>query len=83
MQVRFFAANALHQKVSKGDVQELPPDAQTQLLSAEISLVNATYGFLTDLIAAEQTLSTYPFLQPPAEVEELLDQLTDELALQP
>jgi hypothetical protein len=30
MQVRFFAANALHQKISKGDVQELPADAQTQ-----------------------------------------------------
>jgi hypothetical protein len=34
MQVRFFAANALHQKISKGDVQELPPDAQMQLLGS-------------------------------------------------
>lgn len=40
-QVRFFAANALHQKVVKGDVQELPPEAQAQLLGSLLSALHA------------------------------------------
>jgi hypothetical protein len=41
MQVRFFAANALHQKVVKGDVDALPPDAQAQLLGSLLSALHA------------------------------------------
>jgi hypothetical protein len=40
-QVRFFAANALHQKIAMGDVQELPPDAQGQLLGSLLSSLHA------------------------------------------
>jgi outer membrane protein TolC len=58
-------------------------DAQSQLLDAEIALLNSTYGFLEDLIAAERTLSFNAFLEPPTEVDALLDQLARELGLQP
>lgn len=40
IQVRFFAANALHQKVVKGDVAELPPDAQAQVLTSLLSALH-------------------------------------------
>ena len=56
-------------------------DAQSQLLTAELGLTNATYGFLEDLIAAEREISLYPFLEAPAEVGALLDQLERELGL--
>jgi outer membrane protein TolC len=58
-------------------------DAQSQLLTAELGLANATYGFLEDLIAAEREISLYPFLEAPAEVGALLDQLERELGLKP
>jgi len=58
-------------------------DAQSQLLDAELDLSNAIYGFLEDLIAAERALSFYPFLEPTAEVDALLDQLAQTLGLQP
>jgi hypothetical protein len=45
MQVRFFAANALHQKVVKGDVAELPPEAQAQLLTSLLSALHTGRHF--------------------------------------
>jgi outer membrane protein TolC len=54
-------------------------DAQNQQLSAELSMVNATYDFLEDLIAAERQISFYAYLESPADAEELLNEL--ELAL--
>jgi outer membrane protein TolC len=53
-------------------------DAQSQLLAAKLALANATYGFLTDLIAAERAISFYAFLEPTAEVESLLRDLERE-----
>jgi len=50
-------------------------DAQTQLLQAEIGAANAYYGFLSDLIAAEQALALFDFLEPEDEVSDLLDTL--------
>lgn len=58
-------------------------DAQSQLLSANLALTQATYGFLDDLMAAERQIAFYPFLEPPAEVEALLDQIEQELGVQP
>jgi len=58
-------------------------DAQSQLLTAELGLADATYGFLEDLIAAERELSYYAFLEAPAEVDALLIQLEHALALKP
>jgi len=58
-------------------------DAQSQLLTAEISLVNTTYGFFQDLIAAERAVSFYAFLESPADVEAVVDAVERELALLP
>ena len=58
-------------------------DAQAQLLTAELTLANATYGFLEGLVAAEREISFYAFLEAPADVEALLNELTRELGLQP
>jgi outer membrane protein len=58
-------------------------DAQTETLDADLAMVNSTYGFLEDLIAAERMISFYPFREPPDEVEALLNQLALELALRP
>jgi len=58
-------------------------DAQQLLLTAELSLTDARYGFLRDLIAAERTISFYASLEPPAEVEALVNDLGRELGLQP
>lgn len=55
-------------------------DAQQQLLVGELAVVNATYDFLEDLIAAEREISFYAYLEPHAEVESLLDDLERELA---
>jgi len=54
-------------------------DAQTQLLDADIAVTNSLYDFLQALIAAEQTISLYPFLEPEPEVTELLDRLEQQL----
>jgi len=40
MQVRFFAANALHQKIVAREIVELPPEAQAQLLSSLLSALH-------------------------------------------
>jgi len=58
-------------------------DAQQQLLVGELSVVNATYDFLEDLIAAEREISFYAYLQPPAEVGALLDDLEREIIPEP
>jgi len=58
-------------------------DAQAQLLSANLALTNATYGFLEDLVAAERQIAFYAFLEAPSDVEALLNQLEQELGLQP
>jgi len=50
-------------------------DGQAQQLAADLSLVDAIYGFLADLFTAERALTFYPFLEPPAEVEALLADL--------
>lgn len=50
-------------------------DAQAQLLSAELALKNARYDFLTALVAVEQQIAFYPFLESQAEVDRFLDDL--------
>jgi outer membrane protein TolC len=54
-------------------------DAQSQLLDAELAEVNALYDFHEDLVTAEKEIALYPFLEPPAEVEALLDGVEREL----
>jgi len=58
-------------------------DAQNQLLDSQLEVSNALYGFLTDLIAAEQAMAFYPFLEPEPEVSEFLDRLEREFPSQP
>jgi outer membrane protein len=58
-------------------------DAQSQLLTAELALANATYDFLEALLAAERELSYYAFLEAPTEVDELVRQLEQELGIRP
>ena len=58
-------------------------DAQAQLLSAELALNDANFGFLADLVAAERTISFYAFLEPRDDVEALLTPLADELQRAP
>jgi outer membrane protein TolC len=50
-------------------------DAQAQLLTADQAVTDALYDFLEDLIAAEEELALYPFLEPEPEIAELLDRL--------
>lgn len=57
--------------------------AQSQLLAGELSLTNATYNFLADLIAAEREISFYAFLEQPVNVDSLLEQLERELGRPP
>ncbi len=54
-------------------------DGQSQLLNAQLSVTSALYGFLGDLISAERQLAFFPFLEPEAEVEELLDRIEGQL----
>lgn len=58
-------------------------DAQEQLLTAELTLANAVTGFLVDLVAAEREISFYGFLEAPAEVEAMLNELAREVGVQP
>jgi outer membrane protein TolC len=58
-------------------------DAQSQALSAELALTNTLYGFLEDLVAAEREISFYAFLEAPADVEAVLNDLEQELSFQP
>lgn len=48
-------------------------DAQSQFLDAELGAIEALYDFHEDLVAAERELALYPFLEPPADVEQILD----------
>jgi outer membrane protein TolC len=50
-------------------------DAQTQLLGAQVGVANAYYGFLEDLMVAEQQIAFLAFLEPESDVAALLDQL--------
>jgi len=58
-------------------------DAQAQLLTANQAVTDALYGFLVDLIAAQEQMALYPFLEPEPEMTELLDRFERELGLQP
>ena len=58
-------------------------DAQNQQLSAELSMANATYNFLEDLIAAQRQISFYAYLEARAEVDALLNELELNVAPQP
>jgi len=58
-------------------------DAQSLLLSAQLAVANALVDFLEDLVAAEEQLAFYPFLEPEAEVMELLDRIEQQLAISP
>ncbi len=58
-------------------------DAQSQLLTANQAVTDALYGFLADLIAAEQQMALSPFLEPEAEMQQLLDRFEQQLRTQP
>ena len=58
-------------------------DAQSQLLIANQAVTDALYGFLEDLIAAEEQMALYPFLEPEPEMTQLLDRFERELQVQP
>jgi len=58
-------------------------DAQNQQLTAELNYTNAVYDFLVALIAAEKEIAFFPFLEKPADVEELLGGLEHALAAGP
>ena len=58
-------------------------DAQSQLLTANQAVTDALYGFLVDLIAAQEQMALYPFLEPEPEMTQLLDRFEQELGLQP
>ena len=46
-------------------------------------MVDAVYGFLRDLVAAERALTVYAFLEPRSDVEAVLDAVERELGTQP
>ena len=58
-------------------------DAQRESLSSKIASVNALYDFLAQLIAAEQQLALYPFLEDPAEMQTLVRDLAQQLGTTP
>jgi outer membrane protein TolC len=58
-------------------------DAQSQLLRGNQAVTNALYAFLEALIAAEEQMALYPFLEPQPEMTELLDGFERELRVQP
>ncbi len=58
-------------------------DAKSQLLTANQAVTDALYGFLMDLIAAEEQMALYPFLEPEPEMTEQLDRFERELQAQP
>jgi outer membrane protein TolC len=58
-------------------------DAQNQLLSAQLAVANAFYGFLIDLVDAEEATAFYPFLEPEPDVTRFLDRLERELTGRP
>ncbi|MBW2666076.1 MAG: TolC family protein, partial [Deltaproteobacteria bacterium] len=58
-------------------------DAQSQLLSAQLAVTNALVDFLESVVAAEEQMAFFPFLEPDAEVTELLNRLEQSLQVQP
>jgi len=58
-------------------------DGQSQLLSANEAVTNALYDFLEALIAAEEQMALYQFLEPEREMAELLDRVERQLQGQP
>jgi outer membrane protein TolC len=58
-------------------------DAQSQLLDGNEAVANALYDFLEALIAAEEQMALYPFLEPKPEMMELLHRVERELDAQP
>jgi len=58
-------------------------DAQSQLLTAQLAVANALVDFLEAVVAAEEQLAFYPFLEPTAEVAELLDRIEQQLSGRP
>ncbi len=58
-------------------------DAQSQLLTANQAVTDALYDFLGDLIAAEEQMAFYAFLEPASEVTVLLDRFEAQLRAQP
>jgi outer membrane protein TolC len=58
-------------------------DSQNLLLNAGLAVSNALTGFLADLIAAEEAMAFYPFLEPEPEVAEFLDRVEREFPVQP
>jgi len=58
-------------------------DAQSQLLTAELSLNDATFGFLQDLVAAERAISFYSFVHESEDAQGIIDGIARELQLQP
>jgi outer membrane protein len=58
-------------------------DGQSQLLTAEQTVTNAHYDFLEAVIAAQEQMALYPFLEPEAEAVQLLDSIERELRVSP
>mgnify|MGYP001824844806 FL=1 len=58
-------------------------DAQAQLLTAELSLAQATNLFLVDIITVQRTVNFYAFLEQPSEVDGMLAELERTLAYKP
>jgi outer membrane protein TolC len=58
-------------------------DAQNQNLVAQLASANALYDFLDALIAAEQQIAFFPFLEARAEVDTFIDGLEDTLQARP
>ncbi|MBW2281830.1 MAG: TolC family protein [Deltaproteobacteria bacterium] len=50
-------------------------DAQSQLLLALNSVVDAQYDFFQDLVAPERAIALYPFLEPATEIRDLEDRI--------
>jgi outer membrane protein TolC len=58
-------------------------DAQQQLLDTEVGEVDAVYGFLEDLVAAERAIPCYAFREAPDDANALITRLEDDLGIQP
>ena len=79
------ARQLVNQWVSDQTMDHIPElfPANTITNNTKLVLANASYGFLQDLIAAERQLSFFAFLEDPAEVDAVVDQLVQALQLQP
>lgn len=58
-------------------------DAQTQLLGAQLTLIDAIYGFFGDLLAAERSISFFAFIQEESEVDGIVDEIAQQLKSRP